>query len=391
MSEQVTTLGDVLLGIEAGKSFQTSDVLAKEDELGVLKVSAVTWSAFKPEEAKAVSGYTPETHHRVRRDDLLISRANTRELVGAVVLVEDDYPNRLLSDKTLRLITDRTKADKPYLLYALRSAEARAHIEHFATGTSDSMRNIAQGVITSIPITLPDLDTQRRIARQLNDQLAAVEDARQAATAQLRELTQLANAIVRETLTHPETEPYSLGDVLLEVKQGIGSRWADFPVLGATRDGLAPAKESVGKNPERYKPVTVGTVFYNPMRILIGSIAMVDEGDAPGITSPDYVVLRGREGLVDSRWFYYWLRSPDGERCIASLARGAVRERMLFNRLAEGEIALPPYPVQQAASRALAELRPMKTAVEARLREIERLPQRLLAQVFDFDEEAEDA
>lgn len=389
MNEQMT-LGDVLLGIETGKSFQTSDVLAKTDELGVLKVSAVTWSAFRPEEAKAVNGYTPETHHRVRRDDLLISRANTRELVGAVVLVEDDYPNRLLSDKILRLVTDTTKADKLYLLYALRSAEARAHIEHFATGTSDSMRNIAQGVITSIPITLPDLDTQRRIARQLKGQLAAVEDARQAATAQLRELTHLANALIRETLAHPEIETHCLGDVLIEVKQGIGHRWADFPVLGATRDGLAPAREPVGKNPERYKPVTAGTVFYNPMRILIGSIAMVDEGDAPGITSPDYVALRGREGLVDSRWFYHWLRSPDGERCIASLARGAVRERMLFNRLAEGEISLPPYPVQQAASRALAGLRPMKAAIEASLREIERLPQRLLAQVFEF-EETEDA
>ena len=44
-----------------------------------------------------------------------------------------------------------------------------------------------------------------------------------------------------------------------------------------------------------------------------------------------------------------------------------------------------------SASRALAELRPMKAAVEARLREIERLPQRLLAQVFDFEEETEDA
>lgn len=246
-----------------------------------------------------------------------------------------------------------------------------------------------QVLAQSIPwVAVPQ---QQRIAANLANQLAAVEDARQAATAQLRELTQFANAIVRETLAHPDTESHSLGDVLLEVKQGIGSRWADFPVLGATRDGLAPAKEPVGKNPERYKPVTVGTVFYNPMRILIGSIAMVDEGDAPGITSPDYVALRGREGLVDSRWFYYWLRSPDGERCIASLARGAVRERMLFNRLTEGEIALPPYPVQRAASRALAELRPMKAAVEARLREIERLPQRLLAQVFDFDEEAEDA
>ncbi len=253
------------------------------------------------------------------------------------------------------------------------------------------LQRVPPAFLENLVLPVPDIDDQKRIISNLEAQLAAVEDARQAAIAQLRELTKLANAIVRETLAHPDTESHSLVDVLVEVKQGIGNRWADLPVLGATRDGLAPAKESVGKNPERYKPVTVGTVFYNPMRILIGSIAMVDEGDAPGITSPDYVVLRGREGLVDSRWFYYWLRSPDGERCIASLARGAVRERMLFNRLAEGEIALPPYPVQQAASRALAELRPMKTAVEARLREIERLPQRLLAQVFDIEEEAEDA
>lgn len=116
---------------------------------------------------------------------------------------------------------------------------------------------------------------------------------------------------------------------------------------------------------------------------MIGSIAMVDDDDAPGITSPDYVALRGRAGVVDSRWFYYWLRSPDGAHCIASLARGAVRERMLFNRLAEGEIDLPPYAAQVAATRALAELRPMRAAIEAQLREIELLPARLLARAFE--------
>lgn len=285
--------------------------------------------------------------------------------------------------------TDSTRLRPGYLRLMLVSDRFTA----FANEASarSRMPKLNREQLFSYPCVLPSVERQKDVEIAVQQQLAAVEDARQAAAAQLRELTQLANALIRETLAHPDTEPRSLGDVLLEVKQGIGSRWADFPVLGATRDGLAPAKEPVGKNPERYKPVTVGTVFYNPMRILIGSIAMVDEGDAPGITSPDYVVLRGREGLVDSRWFYYWLRSPDGERCIASLARGAVRERMLFNRLAEGEIALPPYPVQQAASRALAELRPMKAAIEARLREIERLPQRLLAQVFDFEEEAEDA
>lgn len=381
MSESIT-LGDVLFGIETGKSFQTSEAPARDDELGVLKVSAVTWSAFRPEEAKAVSGHTPEAHHRIQAGDLLISRANTRELVGAVVLVDKDYPNRLLSDKTLRLVVDTRRADKSYLLYALRSISAREHIERFATGASDSMRNIAQGDIASIPITLPDLDVQRRIAVHLKAKLGAVEDAHHAAAEQAAELASLSNAIVRESLLHSDSKRHSLGEILEEVKQGIGAKWADFPVLGATRDGLAPAKESVGKNPGRYKLASPGTVFYNPMRILIGSIAMVEDADAPGITSPDYVVLRGRDGAVDSRWFYYWLRSSEGEHCIASLARGAVRERMLFNRLAEGEIALPPYPIQVVASQALAEIRPMKRRLEAQLREIELLPVRLLAEAF---------
>lgn len=254
------------------------------------------------------------------------------------------------------------------------------HFQKKAVGAT--VPGLDRGDLETLLIPLPPVEMQREIATNLKTKLAAAEQARQAAQAQLKELTQLANALVRESIAHPDTETRLLGEVLDEVKRGIGAGWADYPVLGATRAGLAAAKEPVGKNPERYKPVRVGTVFYNPMRILIGSIAMVDEADTPGITSPDYVVLRGREGVVDSRWFYCWLRSPLGEQCIASLARGAVRERMLFNRLAEGEIELPSYPVQQVASRALAELRPMRARIEAQLQEIELLPSRLLAQAF---------
>jgi type I restriction enzyme S subunit len=119
------------------------------------------------------------------------------------------------------------------------------------------------------------------------------------------------------------------------------------------------------------------------MRILIGSIAFVDDKDEPGITSPDYVVLRGKPGVVDSRWFYYWLRSPLGERCINSLARGAVRERMLFNRLADGWIELPDFSIQERASKALAAMEPMRSAIEKQLNEIELMPQKLLANIFE--------
>jgi len=230
---------------------------------------------------------------------------------------------------------------------------------------------------------LPDLTVQRSIVTTVQRAAVEVEKARLASINQFRELNALSNSIVMDSVKRANTA-IRLGEALEEVKRGIGSDWASHPVLGATREGLAPAKEQPGKQAPKYKPATPGTVFYNPMRILIGSIAMVDEDDAPGITSPDYVVLRGKPGVVDSRWFYHWLRSPLGAHCIQNLTRGAVRERMLFNRLAEGEIALPSLAEQQRASAALRELRPLKRALESRLSEINRLPQKILSAAFEM-------
>jgi type I restriction enzyme S subunit len=144
-----------------------------------------------------------------------------------------------------------------------------------------------------------------------------------------------------------------LSEALIEVSSGVGPKWSEYRVLGATRAGLALAKEPVGKSPERYKLVEPGTIFYNPMRIMIGSIAMVDDGDEPGITSPDYVVFRTRPGVLHHRWFYYWLRSKYGEDLIRSLARGAVRERLLFKRLANGTVGAPNWDTQLSVAQRL--------------------------------------
>jgi type I restriction enzyme S subunit len=177
-----------------------------------------------------------------------------------------------------------------------------------------------------------------------------------------------------------------LGDSLIEVKGGIGPNWEQYPVYGATVAGIAPAKEAPGKNAEKYKPVTPGTIFYNPMRILIGSVAYVDEATPAGITSPDYVVFRGVVGVVDTLYFYYWLRSPLGHDCVLSLARGAVRERMLFARLAEAEIDLPSYDVQVKyaallrAAQKEADL--IKATIESQLDDLVHLPHRIIASSF---------
>jgi type I restriction enzyme S subunit len=237
-------------------------------------------------------------------------------------------------------------------------------------------------ILRECSVPLPMLHEQERIASVLDEQMEAVERARAATQARLEAARVLPGAFAREALQTGQTRQHILGDCLVEVKNGVGADWLRYQVLGATRDGLAPAKEGVGKIPERYKLVDPVTVFYNPMRILLGSIAMVDWNDTPGITSPDYVVVKGRSGILDTRWFYYWFRSVRGARLIDSLSRGAVRERILFNRLAAGKIDLPDYESQLRASERMKQVRPVVASITKELETINALPAVLLRRAF---------
>ena len=68
-------------------------------------------------------------------------------------------------------------------------------------------------------LEIPDIpiEQQRQIAARLKAQLAFVETARQAAQAQLREVTKLADSIIYDSIKNAASAPRSLGDVLDEV------------------------------------------------------------------------------------------------------------------------------------------------------------------------------
>jgi type I restriction enzyme S subunit len=285
---------------------------------------------------------------------------------------------RGILSSTMGKISKKTEIDDGYLRAFLTST-----FEIFNGAKSGSaIPHLDKEAMYRIDISLPPKDEQRQIAGRLREQMAEVERARAAVQAQLDATQTLVLALLRESLKTTGRRKWCIAECLSEITQGIGERWSEFPVLGATRAGLAPAKEGVGKYPGRYKPVTPGTVFYNPMRILLGSIALVSEDDKPGITSPDYVVIRGIEGRLHSTWFYYWFRSPAGADFIQSLTRGAVRERLLFNRLAKGEIEIPSWQAQLRVVEQLQEIKNLRRSLETRLAEIELLPATLLRSAF---------
>ena len=75
---KLTNLGIVLNNIEAGKSFKCEERTPNLDEVGVLKVSAVTWQIFNEFESKTVIGKDRiKKDNFIKQDDFHYSRANT--------------------------------------------------------------------------------------------------------------------------------------------------------------------------------------------------------------------------------------------------------------------------------------------------------------------------
>ncbi|GAQ67867.1 restriction endonuclease subunit S [Streptomyces scabiei] len=171
------TVGDVLDDIEAGRSFTCLPRPANPGEWGIIKVSAMTWGEFRPDENKALPpDRDPNSAYEIHSGNILISRANTVDYVGAPVLVGPTRGKLLLSDKSLRLVP-KQDVDTEWLINILASTPVRAQYSEAATGTSDSMRNISQKVIREARIPIPDSNAKRKeLAESVNSRIAMVEE-----------------------------------------------------------------------------------------------------------------------------------------------------------------------------------------------------------------------
>jgi len=162
-SEQIP-LGSIA-ALSTGKSLVGSDE-AVESPFRVLKISAVTSGIFNPAESKVLPlDYVPPAEHLVRPGDLLMSRANTAELVGATALVGNVPSNLALPDKIWRF--SWLEDSEPLFYHALLSSRnIRAQMARLASGTGGSMKNISKEKLLAMPIPRVAIDAQREFVRK---------------------------------------------------------------------------------------------------------------------------------------------------------------------------------------------------------------------------------
>ena len=162
--------------IEQGWSPQCDNQPADEDSWGVMKVGCVNGDLFNPEENKTLPpDLKPAEKYELKAGDILISRANTSELLGSAAIVpEGTRAKLLLCDKLFR-VTPEAELRNDFLTFFLRTPIARFQYEREATGASSSMKNIGQGTIKDVPTVIPPTPEQEAICDYIRERTGALD------------------------------------------------------------------------------------------------------------------------------------------------------------------------------------------------------------------------
>ncbi|MCA9450664.1 MAG: restriction endonuclease subunit S, partial [Candidatus Omnitrophica bacterium] len=105
------------------------------------------------------------TEIEVRQGDLLFTRKNTRDLVGATAYVFETPSHLMTPDLIFRLIPNPKIIDPIYLWQAMTQPEARMMIQAQASGAAASMVNISQNRLLPLEFPVPQLSEQQRFAK----------------------------------------------------------------------------------------------------------------------------------------------------------------------------------------------------------------------------------
>lgn len=283
--------------------------------------------------------------------DVIFSRVGS---VDRCSFVSKEYSGWLFSGRCLR-VRPRSGINPEYLYYFLTNEGTKQYIRNIAVGAT--MPSINTKLLNEVPITMPSLADQRRIASILSSLDRKIE-LNNKINADLEEMAQ---AIFKNWFV--DFEPFkdckfvdselgmipegwkvgTLGDITNNKSTKVKER-NDVKVLSPVTTGELVlseeyfTKQVFSSSIAKYKIVNKGDFAYNPARVNIGSLGR-NEFDFDGCVSPVYVVF----SVLDryENYFDLFRKTDFFKDSVASLAIGGVRQSLSYDDLSSIEVIIP--------------------------------------------------
>lgn len=392
-------VGDLLIGLESGVSVNGEDRAFDHNDKAVLKVSAVSYGKFNPFAAKIIN--TDEIERaktNPRAGQVIVSRSNTEELVGASAFIDSDYPNLFLPDKLWQTIP-KPASNMKWLSYVLASAHVRYKLSKLATGTSGSMKNITQGELLSLKIAIPPLPEQKKIAQILSTWDNAITTTEQL----LANSQQQKKALMQQLLTGKRRlkgfsgkwQTAKLGHLTEKVGSGItptgGSTVyasSGIPFIRSQNVlwGELDFSDVAYINDSQHKKMSGSSVLPNDVLLnitgaSIGRCCTVPEKLKTSNVNQHVCIIRPKKNL-SSDYLKSFLLSHYGQKQIEQFQAGGNRQGLNFEQIKSFKIHIPEFEEQQKIAAVLSaadcEIEILQQKLEGLKQEKKALMQQLL-------------
>jgi type I restriction enzyme S subunit len=314
----------------------------------------------------------------VKGGDLLITMMGT---IGKVAIVPHGVKTSIMDSHLLRVRVNKSVCSIEYLRWAIQGSHAvRRIIDAQARGAI--MRGLNSAIIRSLPIPLPPLDDQLRIAEIL-DKADALRAKRRAALAQLDTLTQSTFLdMFGDSATNPKGWPRqpirNIGNVITgntpsranDAYFGDAIEWIkpdnlSTPDYYATmaEEGLSQAGRAVARTAPA-NSILVTCIAGSPTSI--GNAAMVDR---------EVAFNQQINALVpdgdDPHFLYAQLRI--GKRLVQAASTGGMKGLVSKSRFMQISLMVPPVQLQREFAARVLAIEKLKTAHRSSLAELEAL------------------
>lgn len=410
---EMGVVGDFVAALQAGVSVNAieTDTGCAQDEVGVLKTSAVLRGKFFPEQHKVV---VPEDVERVATsvvaDRIIISRMNTPALVGESGYVTADVPNLFLPDRLWQTEPSPRPHSQRWLAYWLQHPSIRRLIASGATGTSNSMKNISKETVLSLAIPRTPLPEQQKIAAILT----AVDDKLDVIARQI-EATQTLKQGLMQTLfsrgvgtqdaegrwvPHSEFKDGELGTI--PAAWGVSSIGSLFEVVERAvrmadeqsyrrvtvkrRYGGIELRDELRGGDIKVKSqfaLEAGDFLISERQIVHGACGIVPKRLAGALVSNEYLVLKARPA-VDVRYFNYLVQQLKYAKYFMLCSQGVDIEKFLFKPKdwLKKPVPVPPVAEQARIADVLATTDEKLDALRAKLDELQQVKRGLMQKLL---------
>lgn len=336
---------------------------------------------------KLGEGKTPQqfTGYRVKEGQFIYSRIDARN--GAFAIVPAELDGAVVSKDFPVFDIDKTKINPQYLLGLVTTENFVEGIRRLSFGATNRQR-VKEDIFLGLPLVLPSLEKQRRMAAILDK----ADDLRSKRRHALTRLDSLTESIFHSLFGNPVSASYKtpLSEILRAIESGkspvcddrpaLLNEWGVLKLSAITKQEFDDREQKafIKGEPDPRHEIRPGDVLFSRKNTpaLVAAVTLV-HSTRPKLLLPD-LIFRLRiedQRVVTPEYLQAVLAHPQQRSAIQGLAGGSASSMSNISKakLLTVQIPVPPLELQQTFAKRAAAVRRLKESHRRHLAELDTL------------------